>query len=116
MSEWSIQPSEVNSVLVNVADHIGNEDGTSGLVGESVSLGEALQEAESAAGSVPISLALGEFAEHYFGLLGEAIGLGASAVSGVAEATGHYVNGDLDMAATAQDGASEIPDPSEPQG
>lgn len=110
MSEWSIQPFEVSTVLASVSDHIGNEEGTSGLVGESASLGETLQEAESAAGSVPISLALGEFAEHYFDLLGDAIGLSASAVSGVAEATGHYVNGDLDMAATAQDGASEVPD------
>lgn len=116
MSEWSIQPSEVNTVLGNVADHIGNEEGTSGLVGESVSLGEALQEADSAAGSVPISVALGEFAEHYFDIFGDAIGLSASAVSGVAEATGHYVDGDLDMAATAQDSASEIPDPSDNQG
>ncbi|GAA1467235.1 DUF6507 family protein [Nocardiopsis exhalans] len=110
MSDWSIQPAEVNTVLVNVADHIGDEEGTGGLIGEGVSLGEALQEMDTAAGSVPISVALGEFAAHYFGLFGDAVGLSVSAVSGAAEATGHYVDGDLEMAAEAQATASTIPD------
>lgn len=109
MSSWSIQVSEVTGVLNTVSEHIGDEDCTSGLSGNMATLGERLEDVHTHAGSTPISTALAEFAEHYFGVLQEAVGLGASAIVGASDATTHYVNGNHEMAAEAQAGAGEIP-------
>ncbi|MDE3723290.1 MULTISPECIES: DUF6507 family protein [Nocardiopsis] len=103
MSTWNIQPAEVGAILDTVFSHIGDEEGTSGLTGDTVDLGDHLVDADTHAASAPIGQALSEFAEHYFGVLGEAIGLASGAVNGAGEATLHYVNGNLEMAAEAQD-------------
>ncbi|WP_017614687.1 DUF6507 family protein [Nocardiopsis salina] len=111
MSAWNIQVPEVQGVLTTVSGQIGDEDGSSGLTGDSLALGEATADCEDAAGSVPISAALGEFAEYVSGLVGGVVELTASAVGGAGEATSHYVAGDLEMASEAQDNIGEVPDP-----
>ncbi|MGQ4269891.1 DUF6507 family protein [Nocardiopsis changdeensis] len=103
MSTWNIQPGEVGGVLTTVFSHIGDEEGTSGLTGNMTDLGEHLVDADTHAASGPIGQALGEFAEHYFRVLGDTVGLASRAVNGAGEATLHYVNGDLEMAAEAQE-------------
>lgn len=103
MSAWNIRPGEVGTILTTVFSHVGDEEGTSGLTGNMTDLGERLVDADTHAASGPIGRALGEFAEHYFGVLGDTVGLAARAVNGAGEATLHYTYGNLEMAAAAQD-------------
>lgn len=110
MSAWNIQVPEVNGVLLNVSGLLGDEEGTSGLSGDYADLGESLEEVDTAAASIPISIALGEFAAHYLGIVGEMIALGANATAGAGEATMHYANGNLEMAETSQANAGVVPD------
>ncbi|ADH68085.1 DUF6507 family protein [Nocardiopsis dassonvillei] len=111
MSAWNIQVSEVNGVLRNVSGLIGDEEGTTGLSGEYTDLGTRLEEVNSAASSIPISIALGEFGTHFLGVVGEMITLSASATGGAGEATMHYANGNLEMAENAQANAGTVPGP-----
>lgn len=115
MSAWNLQVSEVNGVLRNVSDLVGDEEGTTGLSGEYTDLGESLEDVGSAAASVPISIALGEFGAHFLGIVGEMITLSASATGGAGEATMHYANGNLEMAENAQANAGAAPEPQYPQ-
>jgi len=115
VSAWNIQVSEVNGVLQNVSGLVGDEEGTTGLSGEYTALGRSLEDVHGAASSVPIGIALGEFAAHYLGIVGEMITLSASATGGAGEATMHYVNGNLEMAEDAQANACAVPDPPVPQ-
>ncbi|MFW6642076.1 DUF6507 family protein [Nocardiopsis algeriensis] len=108
MSSWNIQPAEVGSVLSTVFSYIGDEEGTTGLTGDMTALGERLLDADTHAASGPIGVALAEFAQHYFGVLNGAVGLAAGAVDGAGQATLHYVEGDLEMAAEAQAGAGTV--------
>ncbi|MFI6578141.1 DUF6507 family protein [Nocardiopsis sp. NPDC050513] len=110
MSGWNIQVPEVSGVLNQVYSHIGDEDATTGLTGNMTDLGERLEEVSTHAASAPIGVALAEFAEHYFGVMGDAVGLGASAVGGAGEATLYYVEGNYAMAAESQANAGQIPD------
>jgi hypothetical protein len=109
VSTWTVYPEEVFGVLSGVSGHIGDEDGTQGLTGHMTSLETHLNEANSAANSNPIGVALSEFAEHYFSEIGGMIGKSASAVEGAGEATMQYANGNLEMAAEAQANAGEVP-------
>ncbi|QBI52230.1 DUF6507 family protein [Streptomonospora litoralis] len=102
MSRWDLKPDEVYGVLNTVAGHIGDEEGTEGLTKHSTSLEGALQDANAAASSAPIGMALQEFSTHCSGLIGDMIGLGSSAVKGAGDATRHYANGNLEMALEAQ--------------
>lgn len=111
MSAWNIQVPEVNGVLQNVSGLIGDEEGTTGLSGEYVELGRSLEEVDGAAASIPISIALGEFAAHFLGIVGDMVSLSASATGGAGEATMHYVNGNLEMAEDAQANACMVADP-----
>ncbi|OLT30769.1 hypothetical protein BJF83_24455 [Nocardiopsis sp. CNR-923] len=110
MPGWNIQVPEVSGVLNQVHDHIGDEDATTGLTGTMTNLAERLEEVSTHAASAPIGIALAEFAEHYFGVLGQTVGLAASAVSGAGEATLFYVQGNDAMAAQSQANAGQIPD------
>ncbi|WP_160050612.1 MULTISPECIES: DUF6507 family protein [unclassified Nocardiopsis] len=109
MTAWNIHPQQVFGVLSGVSEHIGDEDGTYGLTGHMTSLETHLNEANSAANSDPVGVALSEFAEHYFTEVGDMVAKSASAVEGAGEATMHYVNGNLQMAEEAQANAGEIP-------
>ncbi|OOC56647.1 MULTISPECIES: DUF6507 family protein [Nocardiopsis] len=111
MSKWNIQPSDVGGVLTAVAAHIGEEGGSEGLVGAMTAVEELVTEISTEANSAPVSVALGEFAQHNFDLMGDMASLTVSAVSGASEATTQYVNGNLDMAAEAQENAGVVPEP-----
>ncbi|WP_433698641.1 DUF6507 family protein [Nocardiopsis sp. CA-288880] len=111
MSAWNILPSEVGGVLSTVAGHIGEEGGSEGLVGSMTSTETLLTSISGEANSAPVSMALGEFAEYNFGLMGDMAGVTVSAVTGASEATTHYVNGNLEMAAEAQQNAGVVPEP-----
>ncbi|WDZ91586.1 DUF6507 family protein [Nocardiopsis sp. HUAS JQ3] len=115
MTGWNIQPAEVGAVLTSVAGYIGEEGGGDGLVGAMTSAEGLITAVSEEADSAPVSVALGEFAEHNFGLMGDMAGLTVSAVTGASEATTHYFNGNLDMAAEAQENAGVIPEPEPPQ-
>ncbi|NKY98208.1 DUF6507 family protein [Nocardiopsis alborubida] len=115
MSKWNIQPADVGAVLTSVAGHIGEEGGSDGLVGAMTSAESLITEISTEADSAPVSVALGEFAEHNFGLMGDMAGLTVSAVTGASEATTHYFNGNTEMAAEAQANAGVVPEPEPPQ-
>ncbi|NKY99688.1 DUF6507 family protein [Nocardiopsis alborubida] len=116
MSAWNIQVSEVSGVLAAVGEHIGDEEGTSGLTGDMRLLGLHLEQAAASSDSDPIGIALGAFAEHCFGTLQGMAELSASAVNGAGSATLYYVEGDTDMAAEAQDNAGAVEDPPQATG
>ena len=111
MSAWNIRPSEVGTILSTVSGHVGDEEGTEGLTGHLTSLEGHLADAASGAHSSPIEMALGEFAEHFFGEVGDMVAITSSAVTGAGEATMHYVNGNLDMAFDAQANAGKVVTP-----
>lgn len=114
MSIWNINPTEVGGVLSSTAGHIGEEGGSDGLVGHMSEIEESVTGLSTAADSTPISIALGEFAGHYFGVMGEMVGLTISAITGASDATTAYVNGNHEMALEAQANAGVIPEPERP--
>ncbi|APC33706.1 hypothetical protein A9R04_02840 [Nocardiopsis dassonvillei] len=115
MSGWNIQPAEVGAVLTSVAGYIGEEGGSDGLVGAMTSAENLITAINEEANSTPVSVALGEFAEHNFGLMGDMAGLAVSAVTSTSTAVTHYFNGNMEMAAEAQENAGVIPEPEPPR-
>lgn len=116
MSEWEIDPAQVGAVLSETAEHLGEEGGGSGLLGHMSQLETRITALNSHINSTPIGIALGEFAEHNFAMLGDMLSLTASAIQGASEATTAYVEGDQEMAAEAQAQAGQVPDPNAPSG
>ncbi|WP_433696763.1 DUF6507 family protein [Nocardiopsis sp. CA-288880] len=114
MSQWNIQPAAVGGVLQAVAGHLGEEGSGEGLVGVMENVEEHLVDSGEYAKSGIVGMALGEFAEHYFGIMGDIAGLTMAAVTGASEATTHYMNGNLEMAEEAQANAGVIPPPPPP--
>ncbi|MFD7134094.1 DUF6507 family protein [Streptomyces sp. NPDC059894] len=90
-------------------------------VGHGLAMQGNLEEAASAAGTITsqygpytstagiVGLALGEFRQHWSGDLLYLAERASRSVNGAAEATGHYVEGDLAMAASAQREAAKEP-------
>lgn len=109
MSAWDIRPSEVLTVLETVMGHVGEEGGGQGLVGGMERLETNLTDASEHAASPVVSMALGEFAEHVFGITGDMVRLTGSGIQGAGEATDHYNNGNLEMAAESQANAVQVP-------
>ncbi|GHC71039.1 hypothetical protein GCM10007079_03090 [Nocardiopsis terrae] len=114
MGSWDVNPQQVGAVLTETAGHIGEEGGTEGLLGHMNQLETRVTALNNHINSAPIGIALGEFAEHYFGMVGDMLSLTASAVQGTSEATTFYVEGDREMASEAQGTAGTIPDPPPP--
>lgn len=115
MTRWNIQPAEVGGVLTTVVGHIGEEGGGEGLIGTASSFEHCIIRCgEIPDNSLPIGIALGEFADHYFGLIGDMAALTSSAVQGASEATIAYIDGDLEMAAQHQAAAGTVPEPVDP--
>ena len=114
MSQWNIQPAAVGGVLTAVVGHLGEEGGGDGLIGVMQKVEEHIVDSGDYSKSPIIGMALGEFAEHYFGIMGDMAGLTVAAVTGASEATTHYVEGDLEMAAESQANAGVIPEPEPP--
>lgn len=116
MSEWEIDPAQVGAVLSTTAAYIGEEGGSEGLLAHMDSIQEAITGCESAARSLPVSIALAEFCGHYFDVMGKMVAKTASGIEGAGEATNAYINGDLDMAAQAQECAGQLEEPEPPTG
>ncbi|SIO86894.1 DUF6507 family protein [Nocardiopsis sp. JB363] len=118
MSDWSINPDQVNGVLSEVVDHIGEEGGSEGMLGHMETISTTVGNVSETIDSFPISVALSEFCEHYFDLMGKMVTKTASGIEGASDATTAYVNGDLEMAAEAQSEAGDIPEfnPNDPNG
>lgn len=114
MGSWDINPQQVSAVLSETAGHIGEEGSGGGLMGHMTQLQTKITALNGHINSAPIGVALGEVAEHYFGMLGGMLSLTASAVQGASEATTLYMEGDREMAAEAQSTAGHIPDPDAP--
>ena len=89
--------------------HVGEEGGGDGLIGGMERLETNLTDASEHAASPVVSMALGEFADHFFGVTGDMVRLTGSAIEGAGEATNHYNNGNLEMAEESQANAGEIP-------
>lgn len=111
MSGWDIDPEGVGAVLRKVFDHTGGEDGEGGLVGTLTTMGEHLDYAAQCSKSFPVITALAEFADHYRGPLENMVAKTSSAIDGCGTATRAYMNGNLEMAAEAQNNAGTITDP-----
>ncbi|CAM3765742.1 DUF6507 family protein [Nocardiopsis rhodophaea] len=111
MSGWDIDPEGVGAVLNKVYSHTGGEDGEGGLVGTLTSMGKHLEYAGECAKSFPVNYALAEFAEHYGPQLNNMVAKTASAIDGCSTATRAYMNGNLEMAAEAQNNAGTVTDP-----
>ncbi len=114
MSQWDIQPAAVGGVLQSVAGHLGEEGEGEGLVGVMESVEEHLVDCGEYAKSGIIGMALGEFAGHYFGIMGDIAGLTMAAVTRTSEAVIHYNDGNLEMAEESQANAGVIPEPEPP--
>ncbi|MFD7130479.1 DUF6507 family protein [Streptomyces sp. NPDC059894] len=115
MTGWDIDVVGVRGVLQNTGTAAKNLSDT----------GQAMQgnleEAASAAGTITsqygpysstaglVGAALGEFLQHWSHDLLYLAERAAKSLNGAAEATGHYVEGDLAMAATAQREAAKEP-------
>ncbi|WP_159943957.1 MULTISPECIES: DUF6507 family protein [unclassified Nocardiopsis] len=114
MTAWNIQPSEVGAVLTNTYSHIGEEGGSDGLFGDMQTIEDRVTALSDHVNSTPIRVALGEFAEHYFGVMGDMLSLTGNAVTQTSEATTAYVEGNEEMALEAQRNADVVPPPPPP--
>ncbi|OOC55570.1 MULTISPECIES: DUF6507 family protein [Nocardiopsis] len=111
MSGWNIRPADVGAVLSSTAAHIGDEEGTEGLTGHIKDIEGHLTDLSTGVRSVPVSIALGEFAGHYFGVMGDMVSQTISGLTGAGDATTAYVNGNHEMALEAQSNAGVVPEP-----
>ena len=110
MGRWDIQPSGVQGVLQRV-------EGVAEQFESHVrSINEAMQGAGAEASSGIVGQALQGFAEAQRSDSQFVFSRTGAAMTGVANATQAYVQGDLEMAANAQSSASAAPEPRMPGG
>ncbi|MFC7329868.1 DUF6507 family protein [Marinactinospora rubrisoli] len=109
MSGWDIDAPVVGGVMTTVGGYVQGDDGSGGLVGKITTFSTNVETASTQAASGPITTALGEFVEEYAGKLENMVLKSASAVQGCTQATTAYLEGNLEMAATAQENAGKIP-------
>lgn len=114
MDSWDINPEQVGQVLSETFGHLGEEGSSDGLLGNMQDISTKVETINEMAESFPISVALSEFCEHYFGVMGEMVSKTVSGLEGASDATTAYVNGDLEMASEAQSTAGQIPTPLPP--
>lgn len=105
MPSWDISPSGVQAVLGRTEAVASEFDGQ--MTGRNADL----QGAVGQSGSGLVARVLGGFEQAQGADIGFAFSRSAAAVSGAARATQAYVEGDLQMAANAQQAASAAPDP-----
>lgn len=116
MTNWNVQPQEVGTVLSETAAYIGEEGGSDGLLGEMSRLESRVTSVNNHINSTPITIAIGEFSEHYFGLMGDMLSLTANAVQETSNAVTQYMNGQEEMALESQEKAGVVPPPPLPPG
>ncbi|WP_046471106.1 DUF6507 family protein [Allosalinactinospora lopnorensis] len=110
MSGWDVSPEGVSSVLLSVGGHLGDEEGTEGLTAQIESFNDHVEEAAGSAASEPIGKALEESVEEYGAKMQKMAAKTSSAISGCSAAAGHYMDGNLEMAAEAQGNTGDISD------
>jgi hypothetical protein len=120
VSGWDVSVSGVQGALRKTA--VSAE----GLSTAGTNLSDTLPRTATAAGTVvagytgpalatgPVAAALGEFMQHWQKDLQYVAVRTGKSLNGAAEATGHYIKGDLAMAAQAQHTAVEEPVPDLP--
>lgn len=109
MGSWDINTQQVSQVLTDTTGHLGEEGSSDGLLGNMQEISTTVETINEMAASLPIGIALGEFCEHYFGVMGDMVSKTVSGLEGASEATTAYINGDLEMASEAQSTAGDIP-------
>lgn len=114
MTAWDIRPAEVGGVLSRTAT------AAEGLSKAGQSVQKTLPSAATAAGTIsgmvcgpvpsgPVAGALGEFVKKWSSDLTYIAKRTAASLNGASEATRHYVEGDVEMAATTQSEALKEP-------
>ncbi|WP_243716152.1 DUF6507 family protein [Actinomadura darangshiensis] len=106
MSGWDIEPRGVGSILIKVLGLVEDpDDGLEKVVGD---VFKHVGEAGTAAMSEPIATALGEYAKYAEPQLNGMVSTTGRCVSGTYEAVKAYIDGDLEMAAEAQEKAAGV--------
>lgn len=108
MTSWDVSPSGVQAVLVQTSA-VAQEFHV-----ELRQAGDALQASAAGSSSGIVAQALSGFAEQLGADLQAVAARTSSALSGCAQATQAYVDGDLEMAANAARAAARAPTPSLP--
>ncbi|WP_214407022.1 DUF6507 family protein [Pseudonocardia lacus] len=105
MTRWDIDPAGVRSVLTNT-EAVAQE-----FDGQMQTLNTGIEGAAAQSSSEIVASALAGFAESAAADIGFVFTRTGACLSGAAQATNAYVEGDLQMAANAQASADAAPDP-----
>lgn len=105
MTRWDIQPSGVRDVLHRTHGVAGEFEG------QMKNLNSAMQGAASQSSSDIVVSALSGLADAQRDQIQFVFTRTGACINAAAQATNHYVHGDLEMAANAQASATAAPDP-----
>ena len=110
---YSIEASGVGTVVTKVAAHLAGEggEGDGGLVKQLENFGTHVEEAGTAASSMPVGTALKEYVEYTTPGLKGMVTKGGACITGAVEATRAYIKGDMEMLEEAQRNAVNAPAP-----
>lgn len=105
MSRWDISPTGVRGVLTRTQAVAGEFEG------HMTSMNSAMESGVGEASSEPIAAALTGWVDAKRPSIEFLFSRTAASINGAAQATNHYLQGDLEMAANAQASATAAPDP-----
>lgn len=113
MTDYSIDPSGVVTVVTTVAEHLAGEDGSGGggLIKQLENFGVHVENAATAASSFPVGTALLQFVEYAGPNLEAMVTKGSACITGAVDATAAYIEGDTQMLDEAQRNAVNAPAP-----
>ena len=100
MAKWNIDPAGVSDVVKRTGER------AKGFETATTSIGTAISEAATASGSEIVAGALAGFAEHVGPPITAVVQRTGRILTGAVDATKAYLDGDLEMAATAQANAA----------
>ncbi len=103
MSKWNIDPPGVSGVVTRTGEV------AKGFQTAATNYGNALEGAAQACGSEIVAGALVGFAEHNTAPMKAVVDRTTQALTGAVNATKAYIEGDLEMARTAQANAAAAP-------
>lgn len=105
MTAWDIDAASAQGIVARTVEEM-LEFHTAGA-----EMDTAIQGAATASNSTGIAAALASVHDDYLGqLISNATVRATNACNGTIQAVNWYVQGDLDMAATSQDSASQVPE------
>jgi hypothetical protein len=110
MTSWDIDPAGVGGVLEKT------QSVATGFQTHLTALGSALETAAPNTSSALVAGALGAFAEELRPQVESVVNLTVSAITGASKAVQAYAEGDLEMAARAQQNAASVSTPDLPGG